>query len=149
MRAASGLASGARHIGGVGLQALLIVGIVIAVALAFSPIFKPASDLAGTQSVQARGGANITVPDGVFAGTTTATLNPGGSDAWAYARCYQDGTLVYAQYVRSTSSGTATFTLGPTPMWDSGAANCTAEEGSWGKNGRWRAVATTTFNVSG
>ena len=33
-------------------------------------------------------------------------------------------------------------------MWQGGDANCTAEEGYWGKNGRWRVVASTTFNVT-
>ena len=147
MRAVSATASGFRHLSGVGLQALIIVGIVAALLLALSPVFAPAEDLAGINGANARGGANITVPDGRFAGTTTATLNPGGA-VWAFAQCYQDGTLVYAQYVKNNSSNTATFTLGPTPMWQGGAANCTAEEGTWGKNGRWRAVASTTFNVT-
>jgi hypothetical protein len=148
VKAVSTAASGVRHLSGVGLQALIILGIVAALLLAMSPLFKPAADLAGISGAAARGDAHITVPDGVFAGTTTATLNPGGS-TYAYARCYQDGTLVYAQYVRSTSSNTATFTLGPTPLWQGGAANCTAEEGSFARNGHWRAVAKTTFNVSG
>jgi len=125
---------------------LIIVGIVAALLLALAPIFSPAEDLAGISGANARGGSHITVPDGRFAGTTTATLNPGGT--WALAQCYQGGTLVYAQYVKSTPDNTATFTLGPTPMWQGGAANCTAEEGGWGKNGRRRAVASTTFNVS-
>lgn len=149
MRALSGAASAARHIGGVGLQAILVVGIVAALVLAVSLISKPAADLVGPQAVLAGRTGNITVPDGTFAGTTTATLNPGGSGVWAKAECYQGGTLVYAQYVKGNSLNEATFTLGPTPMWTSGAANCTAEEGTWGRNGRWRVVAETTFNVSG
>jgi hypothetical protein len=147
VRAVSTAASGVRHLSEVGLQALIIVGIVAALLLALSPMFSPAEDLAGINGANARGGGVITVPDGQFGGTTTATLNPGGA-VWALAECYQNGTLVYAQYVKASSSNTATFTLGPTPMWQGGAANCTAEEGSWGKNGRWRVVASTTFNVS-
>lgn len=148
MQAVSRTASAVRHVGGVGLQAVLIAGIVAALLLALSPVFKPAADLAGPQAVLAGRSGNISVPDGAFAGTTTATVNPGGSGTWAYARCYQDGTLVYAQYVRANSDNQAMFTLGPTPMWQSGAADCTAEEGTWGRNGRWRVVADTTFHVS-
>jgi hypothetical protein len=40
-------------------------------------------------------------------------------------------------------------TLGPTPMWTGGAADCTAEEGTWSKSGRWRVLARTSFHVYG
>ena len=79
---------------------------------------------------------------------TISSFNPGGT-VWAFAQCYQGGTLVYAQYVKASSSNTATFTLGPTPMWQGGDADCTAQEGYWGRNGRWRVVASTTFHVDG
>ena len=149
MKAVSAAASGVRHLSGVGLQALIIVGIVAALLLALSPMLKPADDLAGIKGANAaRGSGTITVPDGVYGGTVTATVNPGGN-VWAYAACYQGRTLVYAQYVKVSSSNTATFTLGPTPLWQGGDADCTAEEGSWGRNGRWRAVASTTFHVDG
>jgi hypothetical protein len=149
VRAVSSTASAVRHISGVGLQALVIVGIVATLLLALSPVFKPAEDIAGIAGVSAvRSTGQISVPDGVYGGTTTATLNPGGTSIWAYARCYQGGTLVYAEAVRGNSSNEATFTLGPTPLWTGGAANCTAEEGTWSRNGKWRAVASTTFNVT-
>ena len=40
------------------------------------------------------------LPDGAFGGTTTATVNPGGEGTWARAFCYQDGAMVYGQYVQ-------------------------------------------------
>jgi hypothetical protein len=149
VRAVSSTASAVRHISSVGLQALIIVGIVATLLLALSPVFKPAADIAGINSVSAaRTTGHITVPDGVFAGSTTATLNPGGSNSWAYVECYQGGTLVYQLYRKADTSNQATFILGPTPLWTSGAANCIAEEGYWGKNMHWRTVASTTFNVT-
>jgi hypothetical protein len=127
---------------------LIIVGIVATLLLALSPVFKPAADIAGINGASAaRITGHISVPDGVYGGTTTATLNPGGA-VWAYARCYQGGTLVYAMYAKGNASNEATFTLGWTPLWTGGAANCTADEGSWDKNGHWRVIASTTFNVS-
>jgi hypothetical protein len=48
VKAGSAAASGARHIAGVSLQALLIFGIVATILLALSPVSKPASELAGT-----------------------------------------------------------------------------------------------------
>jgi hypothetical protein len=113
------------------LVALLIVGLMAGTTFA-----------AGA----GRGGGVITVPDGAYAGTTTATVNPGG-DAWARARCYQNGMMVYSQSVRVDANNQATFQLGPTPLWQGGDASCTAEELTLQKNGRWHVVASTTFNA--
>jgi hypothetical protein len=128
---------------------LIIVGIIATLLLALAPVFSPAEDLAGVGSANAapRDKAHISVPDGQFAGTTTATLNPGG-DIWALAACYQNETMVWYQYAHADDGKTATFTLGPTPLWQGGAATCIAEEGYWARNGRWRMLAWTTFEVS-
>ena len=146
MRAVSTAASAARHVTGVAAQALLVAAIIAAIALALSPLYQPASWAIGTDGAAA-GRGHISVPDGRFAGTTTATVNPGGSGAWVFARCYQDGVLVYGQYARVTGDNTAMLTLGPTPSWSSGTATCTAEEGTWSKSGRWQKVAGTTFTA--
>jgi hypothetical protein len=148
MRAGSAASSGARHAIVAAGEALVVALIIATVLLVLSPLYRPAETLSGTTGVDAGGRGHITVPDGVFAGTTTATLNPGGSGTWAYAACYQNDTLVYAQYVKASGT-TATFTLGPTPSWTFGAATCVAKEGYWGSNGRFRVIADTTFNVSG
>jgi hypothetical protein len=93
------------------------------------------------------GGTSSTfnVADGAFAATTIVS---GGTGTWAHARCYQNGALVYEQYVRYSSSGTGLFTLGPTPSWTGGAASCNAEDGWWQNGTRWRVRATDTFSVS-
>jgi hypothetical protein len=129
-------------------EALLVAAILSLLALAFSPVSRPAEQLAGVEPVAARGNAVITVADGVFAGTSTATVNPGG-DAWVRARCYQAGTRVYEQYVRVDANNQAVLTLGPTPSWTRGSADCTAEELSLTSKGRWQVLAKTVFYVSG
>jgi hypothetical protein len=87
---------------------------------------------------------NFRVDDGVYAGTSLAY---GGSGTWTHAKCYQNGVLVYEQYRKYDTTKTATFTLGPTPMWTAGAASCVAEDG-WYQNGtRWRVIATDAFSV--
>jgi hypothetical protein len=112
------------------LIALLVVGLITGTAFA------------------AKGGpGHISVPDGTFGGTTVATVNPGGDGAWARAFCYQDGALVYGQYVRVDADNHATFQLGPTPSWSGGYASCTAEELALRSNGRWRVLARTTFSA--
>ncbi len=93
------------------------------------------------------GSGAITVPDGNFGGTTVATINPGGESVWVKAECYQDGTLVFAGYWRPDSNNEAVIGLGPSQLWTGGDANCTAEEGYFNKGGRWRVIASTTFNA--
>lgn len=154
MRIGSAIASGARHIVGVSLQALLMAAIITALVFAAAAVSLSAP--AGGDSVFAARGGNgggggvLTVPDGVFAGTTTATANPGDDGTWVMAECFQNGTVVYRQYVKvDPTTHQATLTLGPTPSWSSGAASCRAEEGTWFKGSRWRVLATTTFEVTG
>lgn len=103
----------------------------------------------GADADKGRHGGSITVPDGVFGGSVTATVNPGGTDTWARAFCYQNGQLVYGQYERVNADNQATFTLGPTPSWQSGDASCVAEELTKKSNGLWRVLASTTFNAQG
>ncbi len=115
-----------------GLVALLVVGLVAGTAFA------------------GKGGAitsSLRIDDGVFAGTTVAHRGS-ASATWVQARCRQGGVVVYEQFVKFTTEGIATLTLGPTPMWTSGSAACEGFEG-YVRNGRWRAIGSATFAVSG
>jgi hypothetical protein len=90
--------------------------------------------------------SNFQVADGRYASTTTAS---GGTGTWVHARCYQNGKMVYEQYVKYGTTKTATLTLGPTPSWSGGSASCTGEDGWWQNGSRWRVNATDAFSVSG
>jgi hypothetical protein len=139
----------ARATAGVAVEGLLILATIAALVLA-GTIATRGEPNGATSAFAARSSGVITVPDGVFAGTTTATANPGGEGTWVMAECYQNGAVAYRQYVKvDPLTHQATLTLGPTPSWSSGAASCYAEEGTWFKGSRWRVVATTTFEVSG
>ena len=147
MRAVPTIASGTRHVVGVGVQALLIAAILGLAALAASAIYKPAAFIAGVDNASAARtySGHISVPDGTYGDTTVATVNPGG-DVWVRARCYQGG-LVYEQYAKANGDNQATLTLGPTPNWTGGDASCIAQEGTFGKTNRWKVLAETTFNA--
>lgn len=149
MRATTTIASGTRHILGVSLQALLIAAIIGTAALVTSAVYQPAAFIAGVDDAAAGGRtkATITVPDGVFGGTTTATANPGG-DAWVHIRCFVAGSVGLEAWKKVDDANQATFTLGPTPSWSSGGAMCEAEEGYWARGSRWRVLARTTFDVA-
>jgi hypothetical protein len=151
MRALSSLLTGTRHSLGVVVEATLIAAIIAALLLALSPFYAPASTLVGSQGVDAAKpvSGHLTIPDGIFTGTTTADANPGGDNAWVMAECFQSGTVVYRQYVKVDANNQAVLRLGPTPSWTSGGATCRADEGTFVKGGRWKVLASTTFQVAG
>ena len=158
MKALSSTASATRHAFGALSEALIIAAIIGALVFGYA-VVSGASPLGANDAFAARGGngnghgggntagGTLTVPDGVFGGTTTATANPGG-DAWVKARCFQDGTLVYYQSDHVDLNNQVVLTLGPTPLWSAGGASCTAEEGYYTSNWAWRTLATTTFQVA-
>jgi len=77
--------------------------------------------------------------------TTTATDQP-----WVNVNCYQDGAWAYGQwhgFFPGYQFG-QTFSLGPTTLWQAGAAECTATLAMW-QNGRDKALASTSFHVNG
>src|SRR5688500_2646841 len=100
-----------------GLIALLVVGAMAGTAFAGKP---------GGGST-----SSFRVDDGVHAGTTTAHQGSSGA-TWVRAACFQNGSLVFEDW-RPYSGGTATIALGPTPNWASGAAQCTGQEGNFGR----------------
>jgi len=104
----------------------------------------------------ARAGMTLSVPDGQFGGTTTATLGTtfalsasDTSSTWVRATCVVDsnGTVGMVAWERM-AGGSATFALGPTPSWQSGSASCTADAGTFDRNGRFKSSASTSFHVA-
>ena len=135
-----------------------LVGLVLmsAAVLASSAIAVAAPK--GGSGKDAGGAGNVTgvisVPDTVYAGTTTATVNPGGEDVYVFVQCYTPdfgGAYVYAAYFPVDGNNQAQ--VGPlwSTKWLGGDAACQAQEGYFTRNGfgRWVDVATTTFRVTG
>ncbi len=136
MRVISTMASGTRHVAGVGLQALLIAAIVASLALALSAVLRPAASIAGLQTTSAAStswivlrGSNSLAASRPSLGSTVAfdagyprtVKNPRVA-----VKCYQAGTLVYAE------AGTVddSFVLGGGGSdWlrSGGVASCTAD----------------------
>lgn len=83
-----------------------------------------------------------------FRVSTTATSYP-----YVTLKCTQGGSQVYtaSRGIFSTSLG-QNFTLGPTPSWQGGDADCTATLEDWdsySKNGNITPLASMTFHVYG
>jgi hypothetical protein len=143
------------HSGQAVAEALLVAAIIAGVLLALSPIYAPARDLAGTgDAAAARSSGHITVDGPVsYGGTTTATVNPGGTDVYVFVQCYapnMDGKYVYAAYSPVNSRNVASIGPLASALWTSGGASCTAQEGYFTRNGfgKWVVSASTTFKVT-
>jgi hypothetical protein len=81
-----------------------------------------------------------------FSVSTTATAYP-----WVTVKCYVGSGLVYraSNGIFPTSLGQV-FTLGPTPSWSGGDADCTAFLENWdsySKNGSISTLGSTDFHV--
>jgi hypothetical protein len=78
--------------------------------------------------------------------STTSTTMP-----WVTLQCYQNGSLVYkmSNGIFATSLN-QNFTLGPTPSWPGGAADCTAWLQNWdsyAKRGAIQNITSTGFHI--
>lgn len=124
-----------------GLSGLFVLIVAVAgIALVVSALSSGSAEA---------GKGSITVPDGFFGRTVMATVNPGGTGVYVHAECFQNGSLVFEQYAPVNGDNQAMIGLGPTQLWTGGDADCTAEEGYFGRNGRWHTMASTTFHVNG
>jgi hypothetical protein len=89
-------------------------------------------------ATEAHFGARVT-----FTISTTATVYP-----YVHLMCYQGGTLVLEgrQGFFPTALGNPWFYLGPTPSWQSGGGNCSANLEQYGGKG-WSVLGSTAFTV--
>ena len=145
-RGASGVAT-MRHVGLVALEALLIAVIVWIAAMTLAG----ATQSGGIAGAASAGKANpsLTVAEARLGGTAIVTADPGDEGMWVHATCVQATTVVLASWTRIDASHLARVGLARSATWSSGAASCTAEEGYFSSNGRWRVIATTAFEVRG
>ena len=151
MPVGSAIGFAARHTVGMLAQALLVLAIVAALVFAAAEVIGTGP--AGANSVfAARGGraalangGGLSIPDGVFGGTTTATVTGGGT--WVNVSC-QSATGGLVSWTAADGNGNATIQLGPTPTWSSGGASCGARAGSFDNNGNFVTGASITFSVN-
>jgi hypothetical protein len=102
--------------------------------------------LASTDGQQATGNATITPAFGqsiTFSVSTTETSNP-----FVNLKCYQGGVLVANGWSAFFPGGSGQYFGLYSPMWKSGAAACTADLGMLTSNGRWKVLASMSFNVT-
>jgi hypothetical protein len=136
-----------RHVGLVALEALLVAVIVWIAAMTLAGATQ-SDGLAGSSNA-GKANPSLTGIGARLDGTATVTANPGDEGMWAHVTCFQGTTVVLASWTRIDASHRARVNLARSAAWSSGAASCTAEEGYFAANGRWRVLATATVAVSG
>jgi hypothetical protein len=147
MRIRSVLSHSAQAVAEAALISLLVVGLIAGTAIAArgGNGGKPGGGGTGTISLALMDGATEAhfAARVSFTVSTTATSSP-----YVHLMCYQNGALVGEgrQGFFPTALGNEWFTLGPTPAWQSGAADCTANLEKKTNKG-WSVLASTSFHV--
>ena len=86
-----------------------------------------------------------------FGRQVTFNISTSATKPQVNAQCYQNGARVYTEshgFFEGAWFG-QTFTLGPTPSWSGGDADCTARIVTYSRNGRENTLATMSFHVYG
>ena len=134
-----------RHVGLVALEALLVAAIVWIATMTLAGAMQ-ADGLVG--SANAGPVATLTITDARLGGSAVVTATPGDEGMWVHAACTQGASSVSNQWSRIDAAQRAVLTFESTSRWTSGGAACTAEEGYFSANGRWRVVVSRTFMVA-
>ena len=101
-------------------------------------VAAPSASPLTASSTAAQFGDTIT-----FSVSTSETSNP-----FVNLNCYQNGVLVMNSWSAFFPGG-ANQNFGLySPSWQSGAASCTADLGMQTSNGRWKVLASNSFDVS-
>lgn len=147
MRTSTTGAATIRHVGLVALEALLVAAIVWIATMTLAGATQ-ADGLVGSANA---GPASVTlaVADARLGGSAVVSATPGDEGMWIHAACGVAATSVWSQWSRIDRFHHATLRFEPTTRWAAGGASCSAEEGYFSANGRWRVVATTAFTVRG
>jgi hypothetical protein len=138
------------------------LGLIVLAACALALVVAPAalSDKGGNGGKPSSGsstsGSSLTLdpldPDdggANYGEQVTFNVSTSAFQPQVNAQCYQNGQRVYSEW-KGFFPGSwfgQTFTLGPTPSWQGGAADCTARIVTRSRNGREIVHATTTFHV--
>jgi hypothetical protein len=147
MRTGSSGVATMRHVGLVALEALLIAVIVWVAAMTMAGATQ-SGGLVGAANA-GRTNPSLTVAAGGLGSSALVTADPGESGMWVHATCRQSSAIVLAVWARIDAAHHATIPLARSATWRSGPAACTAEEGYFSTNGRWRVLVATDFDVAG
>ena len=119
--------------------------------------------VAGPATAEGKGGSSISLVR-MTAGSTVAAGDPTFGEQvtfavstsrtaypWVQNRCWQNGSLVYEEWhgLWTGYYRDSVFTLGPTPSWRGGSADCEGRLVRQSSGGKMQTLATTTYQVNG
>jgi hypothetical protein len=102
------------------------------------PYLASAGGSGGNAAITPAFGQTIT-----FSVSTTETSNP-----FVNVNCYRNGVLVMNSWSAFFPGGSGQDFGLYSPVWQGGAANCTADLGMLASNGKWKVLASTSFGVT-
>ena len=126
-----------------GIAAVLVS--VLAIGLG-----TPNSDAAPGGNGKGRLTVSIAEGNPHFGTTITFAVDgkePHNGNLWLANRCFQGGELVYGESQRVVDGLAGPFTLGPTPSWSGGAADCEAQVWLTGSSPKPINGATVSYHV--
>jgi hypothetical protein len=134
------------HVGLVALESLLVAVLVWIAAMTLA-----GATGAGVVGLADAGPASVSLAATEVHGgrSLTVTADPGDPGMWVHLSCTRAGAVVFGQWAAIGADHDVSFSLDRSRGWTAGAAACTADEGYFSTNGRWRVVATTTVTTSG
>jgi hypothetical protein len=134
------------------MRRFLLFAVATAIVLAgAAPSFAGRSSIRLAQDAS-RSDGTLNFADTVGFDITTPYWDAaGGRGPWVRVTCSKDGTVV-SQESHGYFEGyylDQVFSLGPTNLWDGGAATCQADLGHWSKSyGRFQVEASLRFDVA-
>lgn len=135
------------------IGSLILFGIVLNYLNSNQQILKSDAAKGGNKgnNVVNNSGSTITLDQAgthYIGDTVSFTVSTSTTDPWVRNQCSQSGKLVYAQWKFVVSGNTGPFTLGPTPSWVSGGADCKADVMDINNWENQKVVATTSYYVT-
>lgn len=128
--------------------------LVSAIAAVASLVLVVTPALAGRQSsislvLLSRAAAEADASSPNFGDQVTFEISTSATRPQVNTECFQNGERVYSEWhgFFDGALGGRTFTLGPTPSWLSGAADCQARVVEWASNGKQRTLASMRFHA--
>jgi hypothetical protein len=150
MQAESTRGSGAaplRHVGLVALEALLVAILVWVAAMTLAGA-TGADGIAGGANA-GRTVASLDVVASGPGGAVTIAARPGDDGMWVHLSCHAADGVVVTQWAPVAADHRAAFDVDPSDPMTRRALACSAEEGYFSENGRWRVLASTGFTIGG
>lgn len=127
------------------LEALLVAVLIWVAAMTLAG--ETGSGLIAGSADAGRGSAPLSVVPSAPGASVTLSANTSEAGTWIQLICRHSGSVVLARWTSIATNHRATFSLADNSSSDA-SLSCTAQDGYFSANCRWRVLAETTFTVA-